>query len=432
MGHAAYLLQGPQHGLLFVDAAHAHVHVQDLRAALLLLLRELHHLIEIPLPQLGLQQLFPGGIDALPHDQEAALQTEGHRTALRSQETRPCLPPGHFLHRPLSKGGVNAPDEFRRGPATPAQNGSARLHQKPHLLREFLRPHVIAGLPPLVQEGKPRIGLRDDRKPFRAGRHIRHHLPHLGRPGGAVDAHGIGPQAFQHDGGGPGIRPVQRPAARLESHRHHHGQVTDLLCRDQGRPGLPQAHHGLHYQQIHARLAQGGYLLLVYINQLFQLHLPHRGQLLPRHGEISRQVHRPVRPGRSLPGDGRQSPDHLPQLPFQPIIRQFDPIGRKSRHIQDIRPGRHIFPLQLQHHMGMLQYPLLRTYAGGHAGPHQIRARSPVQIYVRFRNTRKFFLCHILLASAVGPCPAHRTAPVPGESLASSRVKFALSIIPHT
>ncbi len=378
MGHAAYLLQCPQHGLLFVDAAHAHVHVQDLRAALLLLLRELHHLIEIPLPQLGLQQLFPGGIDALPHDQEAALQTEGHRTTLRGQVSDALSPAGPFGDGAFPEAVAKLPYVLRRSPAASPQDGSPGLGQKLHLLREGVRVHVIIGTPSL-QMGQARIGLGDDGNPC-AGSHVCDHLLHLGRACGAVGPHSSGAQGFQHDGSGHGIRSEQSPPLRLKSHGHHYRQVADLLCRDQRRPGLRQAHHGLHHQEVCPCVRQSPDLLLIDIYQLFQLHIPHRGQLPPCHGQVSGQVHRPVRLRSRLPGNGHQASHHLLQPPCQPVVRQLYPVGRKGGHIQDVRTGRHILPLELQHHMGMLQDPLLRTDAGGHARPDQVGACGPVQI----------------------------------------------------
>ena len=195
----------------------------------------------------------------------------------------------------------------------------------------------------------------------------------MGRPRGTVHAYSTGAQALQHHCRRGGIRSVKGTPPCLKGHGHHHRKTADLLCGNQSRPGFSQTHHGLHNQQIHPCLTESRNLFLIDINQLLRIQLSHRPQGFPRHGQITGHIHLPVRRLiRRFPGNAHQVPDQRMQFTFQSVFRQLDPVGGKGRSIENVAPCRHIFFLQIQHNIPVLQNPLLRAHAGGHACPHQI------------------------------------------------------------
>ncbi len=346
MGHAADLLQGSQHSLFLVNAAHAHVHVQNPRAAALLLLRKLRHLVKNSVPQLRLQQLLARRIDSLTHYEEIIVQPEAFRPAFRGQAPDSLFPVFSLGYRACPNAVMKPFYMLRRCPAAAPQNGGSRLSQQRHLLRELFRVHIIIGFSVCVQKRQACIGLCNNGNPCAAG-HIGYDLLHCGRPRGTVCPDGSSPKGLQHNGRSPGIRPVKRPAIRLKGHGHHHRQIADLFrCNHRG-PGLCQTHHGLHHKQICPGVPKRYDLLLIDLNQLLQRHLPNGRKLPPCHCQVPRHIHRPVRLRGRLPGNSCQFLYHLHKTPLQPIVRQLDPVGRKGGHIQDIRAGSHILLLEL-------------------------------------------------------------------------------------
>ncbi len=326
-----------------------------------LLLCKLQYPVENSFSQLCLQELLSGGIDPFSHDQEPAVHTEFHCPAFGAQITDALFSPLPFRHSAFSKRGTKLSDIIRSGAAAASKHGCACFHQLPHLLRKFLRLHAVTAVSVLIQKRKPCIGFRDDRNPPRTGSHIRHDLSHMGRPGGTVDTDSRCPQTLQHHGGSPCVRTVKRPPVSFKCHSHHNRQITGFLCGDQGSPAFRQAHHGLHHQQVGSRLRQCCDLFFIDIDQLFQLHFTHGFQQLTRHRQITGDIHGMIRPGRRLSGNGNKFSYHGPHPAFQGVLRKLHPIGSKSWGIQNIRSGRHILLLQLQHDLPVFQYPLFRT-----------------------------------------------------------------------
>ena len=178
--HTRYLFQRLQHHRLFVDSAHAHVDIQNRRTAFFLLLCKLRYKFKAALAQLLLQLLFTGRIDSFANDQKRSVQIKGQGRAFRSQcslrrvsmhrNRSSCQPVGHFA------------DMLRRRAAAAAQNLRPCVQQKLHICAEFLRSHIVNGLPFFIQRRKSCVWLCDDGNI----RHLRHpadDLCHLIRSG---------------------------------------------------------------------------------------------------------------------------------------------------------------------------------------------------------------------------------------------------------
>ncbi len=254
--HAAYLFQGAQHHLLFIDSAHSHIDIQNSGSALLLLPGELQHFVKAALPQLGLKHLFSGGINSFPHNQKPIFQTESDCPALGGKYPGRIFPSPDVRYRTFSNTPAKSLYVFGACPAASSQYGGPCLRQKFHLPCKFLRCHAVAALPILIQIRQSGVGFCNNGNTGSTRNHVGHKPAHLPGSGGTIDTYGRRPETFQDNGGRFRIRPVQSPPVRFKSHGDHHRQVADLLGRNQGRPGLRQAHHGLHHKQIHPCLPE--------------------------------------------------------------------------------------------------------------------------------------------------------------------------------
>ena len=193
IGDTAYLLNGAQHHLLFINTAHSHIDVKNCGTCSLLLLRKLKHHIHFTLAQLLLQLLFAGRIDSLSHDEKSSVQSKGYRTSLRCQivNVRVSSPEGGNLL--FSVTAVQSPDKIGRGAAAAPQYGGAGICQHLHLGDKFFRIHAVTGFPVSIQEGKSCIGFGDHRNVPGHRDHIANDLFHMGRTCRTIDSQGTDP-----------------------------------------------------------------------------------------------------------------------------------------------------------------------------------------------------------------------------------------------
>ena len=265
---------------------------------------------------------------------------------------------------------------LRCGPAAAAQDPGSRRINGFHFPGKTGSIHIVDRLPAFVQDGKAGIRFCDDRDPGRL-RHLPNHAGHCLRSGGTVGPHGIRAQALQDDRRRHRVRSVQASSILFKGHGYHHRKVrAGFLCCDEGGAAFLQAHHGFHHQQVHTRFRQVSDLLPVDIYQFFKIHAADRGKLFSCHGQISGdQRFRPRRP----PGGLHQRQVQLPDLFFQTILGQLDPVGGKGRSIQDVGTGTDVFPLQSGQDVRMLRDPFFRADAARHASCHQVGACRSVQ-----------------------------------------------------
>ncbi len=209
--HAPHFLQCAKHHCLFVDAPHAHVHIQHPGPAGLLLLRKLQHLVHTPFLQLSLQELFSGGVNALPHNEKSPLQSKLKGLPFRGQITDAGLSPRHLRERAFSNPLPQPLNMLGRGAAAPSQYSRSEGRQNRHLLRKILRIHVVAGAALLVQKRQPGVGLCDNGDPGTRGHLLNDLFQSIGACR-AVNPHGGSAQTLQNHRRRPGIRAIERPA----------------------------------------------------------------------------------------------------------------------------------------------------------------------------------------------------------------------------
>ena len=215
-------------------------------------------------------------------------------------------------------------------------------------------------------------------------RHLsqRPHFPddrhHLLRSGAAVDANGVRAERLQGDDGRLRVGPVKGAAVLIKRKRHADRQAAGLAGRNQRGAAFIQTHHRLDDQKIRAGFLEAPYLLLVDIDQRLKREFPDRLQLLPGHGQITRDQRTAA---GCLPGKADQFCIDFFEPVFEAVFGQFDPVSRKCRGKNNVGTCLHVGALQIQYHIGVLQNPLLRTYAGRHAGFHQVGACRTVQQY---------------------------------------------------
>ncbi len=335
IGHSLHRLQHLQHHGFLINAAHSHIHIQDGSPTGILLLGILQYHVHAAASKLLLELFLAGGINSLSHDHKGIFQPKGQGLPLAGQITDALRPPWpHRRFSPLCQ--VLQPryiDRIRSAAAP--QNHGSRRHQLLHLRHKGVTVHVVDGLPLFIHCGQTRIGLGNKGQTADLG-HGLHNGPHLRRTGGTVHPDGIRPQTLQHNGRRPGIRAKEGPPVRLKGHGHHHRQLRNFSGCNQSSPGLPQAHHGLHHQQIHPCVLHQPDLLFIYCDQGLQIHGAHGPELLSCHGQIpghqrkalsigysvrlpggsSRHIRPCGGPARGLSGQGHQAVYHL----FLPIL----------------------------------------------------------------------------------------------------------------
>ena len=163
---------------------------------------------------------------------------------------------------------------LRRGSAASSQHICSGLCQCTHLLRKYLRSHVIYRLS-IYKLRQPGIWFGNDRQ-SRIPAHLPDHRHHLVRSCRAVDTNGIDPHRRHHKSRRLRICSKQRSSILCKSQCHHHRHFRDFLHCQYRRPALLQAHHGLHHDKIHTCLHQIPGLFLIDVHQLFEWQTSHR------------------------------------------------------------------------------------------------------------------------------------------------------------
>ena len=354
-----------QHGL-FVHAGIAHVHVQDLRARVLLLHRHIHNVVQVVLQQRLLEALLARGVDALADDPHAA----------DSQGGGGCADEAHRVVGTLA--GLHVPDCLpqrtdisRVGAAAAAHQAGPGIHQCLHGLGEILRRQVVMAVHRI---GQARVGLGDHRQAG-GGAHLLHHGQQLHRPQRAVHAHRVRPQALQRPGHGGHRASREGTPPLLEAHGHQGGQAGILLHRQQRGLGLVQVGHGFDGGQVSPGLR-------------------------PRHGDLPENIHRFLKRQRTQGLQQRANGPHV--QPHQAIralrglsrgghggmhhlrygvacVRQLQPVGPEGIGIDDAAPRVDVLPVDSLQQLRSVQRRQLRQLAGAQTALLQHGAHGAIQ-----------------------------------------------------
>jgi hypothetical protein len=197
---------------------------------------------------------------------------------------------------------------------------------------------------------------------------------HPFRPGGAVAADGIRPQALKRDERRQGIGAVERPAMFFIGHGYHAEEVADLADRYQGRPSLLNVHHRLDHKQIDASFQKPLRLFPEKCDGLFE-------------GEIAERFDK-MAGGTDIPGDesladgldrnlGEQSVC-LPDV-RQAVLAHLEPVCPEGRRVDNVRPGLPVGCVDLLDRPRVGKTPGLRAGARGQSSLVKFRPHRAVQ-----------------------------------------------------
>ena len=129
------------HGHL-VDARQTYVHIQNVRACVLLRHGLVQDIVQIVFPQRLLEPLLAGGVDALAHHPHA-----GELRHLRGRADPAALGRTGYFRRLGADGVAQLLDERRRCATAAAQDTDAQLGERHHLTGELRRcDGVLVGL----------------------------------------------------------------------------------------------------------------------------------------------------------------------------------------------------------------------------------------------------------------------------------------------
>ena len=205
-------------------------------------------------------------------------------------------------------------------------------------------------------------------------------------------------------------------AALLVGHGDHHGQVTALLGGQHSGACLLQVGHGLDEHKVCPGLHAGRDDLLENVHRLFKLQRTGGLQQLADGAHIQRHQRPSV---RGLARNGHGGGHHLRHR--RTHMRQLFPVGTEGVGVDDLRPGLHIAPVNVQQPIRMLQRGQLRVFPRLQPSALEHSTHAAVQYYGRIaaQQFTKFHNVHLTFDKRSRP---GRDSP---RSFVSGVVRFA-------
>ena len=298
------LLDGFAHQAGLIDFRQAHVYVQHMGAGILLGNALPQQVGDVVVPQRLLEFRLACGIDALPDNHR--LGAEFHPADARGDQSPGGG--GEGLAPQARAGSGHFRDVLRGGAAASAHNPGAFPGDFTHPAGEFLGPHIVIGCA-VPLHGKPRVGVDHQRQ---AGKlpQLGHQSRHLLGPQPAVEADGVGAQAFQNSCRHADVPAGQKLAVPVKGHGDKHRQVGVLLGGQQRGFGLVDVAHGFQQDPLGPgaaarldHLPKGG-------DSFLKIQLPQGAEKLPCGADV--QKYRAVAAGlHRLQGVFHPGGDHL-------------------------------------------------------------------------------------------------------------------------
>ena len=347
------LLHHVRHHGGLVNLGEADVHVEDVRAAVLLAQALAKNVLDIAVAQRLFEFLLPGRIDALADDHGPGADLH----ALREGADHCPVLARLRLKRELSDALCRKADVLRGRAAASSDRLNAHFRDLFHPAGEFLGSHVIDG-PAAFRAGQARIGIDDDRHAADLGKPL-HDRNHLLRPEAAVDAQRVHPQTFQKRHGGIHAAPGQKLPLLVKSNRNADRQVAVLFGRQYGRLGLIAVRHGLNQDQIRSCPAAVAHDFSEQFHRLLKGQISQGLEKLSRGPYIQRHIG--VFPAGPAPGffgvlyRGRHD--------LLQIIGKFERIGAKCIRVENIAPCTQISAVQVDDILGSFEIPGLRQFS---------------------------------------------------------------------
>ena len=358
VGDLGDLAHGALHGGRLVDAADAHVDVEEARACL-----DLVHGLFLDGEQGAFldfrrELLAARGVDALADEDGRQIPVDGDGAAAARELEQAAALRAHGLREAAYAFGEGFDVRGCRAAAA-AEVGRARREELRPPGAEFLRPHGEAGLAVLEER---HAGVRLDADGGAAARgECLDDGDELLRAERAVDADDVRAEAVEDDGGGLRIRARDGASVLAVGELADDGEIHDLLRGEQRGAHLLDVDAGLDDEVVRARVGKGFCLLAEAFVGLLE------AEVTERLDEAARRAHRArdlgARAGRLLRDAHSGGIDFLHAV-CEAVVVELQPARAEGVRLDDGRAGRDVFLVDGAHDLRRIDVHELGAGAG--------------------------------------------------------------------
>jgi hypothetical protein len=265
-----------------VDLGQAHVHVEYVRARLLLGDALFENITDVPLAQRLLETLFTGGVDPLADEHGRAAEWNGAVEGADNASLFVRERDGGHTARPVDQ----RRDVIRVCAAAAADDARTVRDDLFHKGCKLLHVHVEYGFS-VFNARHPGVGL-DQYGYGRARGKARQQFEHPLGAEAAVEADGVRAEALEHGDHCLGTCAAEHPAALVICAAHEHRKTAILFDGEHGGLGLIAIVHGFDADQIGARIRPRAHDLCEERHHLFKGDIPQRREHFAQRPDIQR------------------------------------------------------------------------------------------------------------------------------------------------